>query len=134
MDTSTFTTLETNFYERHKTKGKGVFIPYIVVENFPQLGLITALRFLEWVAENPDGVISLPTGKTPEYFIKWVNFLLEHWDDDKGQKLLGSHGLGQLPKPEMKDLHFVQIDEFYPIDPAQHNSFFHYVNKYYIEG
>jgi len=31
-------------------------------------------------------------------------------------------------------LHFVQIDEFYPISPKQHNSFFNYVNKYYIEG
>ena len=41
-------------------------IPYIVVENFPLMGLLTALRFLEWVAANPQGVISLPTGKTPE--------------------------------------------------------------------
>jgi len=134
MDFSTFTTVEKHFYEFHKSKGSRVFIPYIVVENFPQLGLLTALRFLEWVAENPDGVISLPTGKTPEYFIKWVRFLLDHWNDEKGQKILNTYGLGDLSKPAMGGLHFVQIDEFYPIDPEQHNSFFHYIHKYYIKG
>ena len=28
----------------------------------------------------------------------------------------------------------MQIDEFYPIDPRQHNSFFHYVNEFYLKG
>ena len=109
-------------------------IPYIIVDNFPQLGQLAALRFLEWVARNPEGVISLPTGKTPEYFIRWTNFLLKHWDDRKGKEILEKRGLGELKKPELKGLHFVQIDEFYPIDPAQHNSFYYYVNHYYIQG
>jgi len=47
-------------------------VPYITVDNFPKLGKLAAMRFLEWVSENPDGVISLPTGKTPEYFIARV--------------------------------------------------------------
>ena len=33
------------------------------------------MRFIEWVQQNPGGVISLPTGKTPEHFIKWVQRL-----------------------------------------------------------
>ncbi len=33
----------------------------------------------------------------------------------------------------MDGLHFVQIDEFYPISPKQHNSFYNYVNNYYIK-
>ena len=37
-------------------------------------------------------------------------------------------------KPDMRSLHFVQIDEFYPIHPTQKNSFFHYVKKFYLEG
>ena len=45
-------------------------IPVIETSNFPAMGRLTALRFLEWVLENPEGVISLPTGKTPEYFIR----------------------------------------------------------------
>jgi len=32
----------------------------------------------------------------------------------------------------MKSLHFVQIDEFYPIDPNQQNSFYYYIQKFYI--
>ena len=109
-------------------------IPYIVVENFPLMGLLTALRFLEWVGENPNGVISLPTGKTPEYFIKWTTHLLENWDDKKIKDLRSKYGIADQKKPSLKGLHFVQIDEFYPISSRQHNSFYNYVMKYYIRG
>ncbi|GGZ30648.1 hypothetical protein GCM10007049_24380 [Echinicola pacifica] len=109
-------------------------IPYLMVDNFPKMGLLTACRFLEWAAANPDGVISLPTGKTPEFFIKWTQFLLENWDSKKGQDIRAEYGMSDLKKPVLKDLHFVQIDEFYPIASEQANSFFHYVNKFYIDG
>ncbi|MGY6520985.1 MAG: glucosamine-6-phosphate isomerase [Mongoliitalea sp.] len=109
-------------------------IPYLVVDNFPKLGLITACRFLEWVAANPTGVISLPTGKTPEYFIKWTKYLLEHWDSHKGKEIRKQYGLEKTSKPVLNDLTFVQIDEFYPISSKQKNSFFDYVNKFYLEG
>lgn len=111
-----------------------VNIPYLTVENFPKLGLLTALRFLEWVMENPNGVISLPTGKTPEYFISWTNFLLKNWNSNKIKSILQETGLYGKPKPSLKDLRFVQIDEFYPISTKQHNSFFHYIKKFYLEG
>ncbi len=52
----------------------------IIVENFPSLGKLAAMRFIEWVQSNPGGVISLPTGKTPEHFIRWVERLLGGWD------------------------------------------------------
>lgn len=109
-------------------------IPYLVVDNFPKLGLITACRFLEWVAANPQGVISLPTGKTPEYFIKWTQYLLQNWDSKKGKEIRSQYGLENTNKPVLKDLTFVQIDEFYPISSKQKNSFFDYVNKFYIDG
>ncbi|MCH8327938.1 MAG: glucosamine-6-phosphate isomerase, partial [Candidatus Marinimicrobia bacterium] len=109
-------------------------IPYLVADNFPQLGLLTALRFLEWTAANPAGVISLPTGKTPEYFIKWVNHFAAEWDDPALTDLRHCHGLEIKRFPEMSGLQFVQIDEFFPIDPRQHNSFFYYVSHYYIDG
>lgn len=107
-------------------------IPYITVENFPKLGKLTALRFLEWVGENPEGVISLPTGKTPEYFIQWVRRILNEWDSKDGMQMREENGLFLKTKPDLRGLHFVQIDEFYPIDPRQHNSFFNYVQKYYV--
>jgi len=108
-------------------------IGVIVVDNFPALGKLTALRFLEWVQANPGGVISLPTGKTPEYFIKWVNHYLQRWDKPETQKDLEENGLDPGIRPDMKSLHFVQIDEFYPIQPTQHNSFYYYVNRFYIK-
>jgi len=108
-------------------------IGVIVVDNFPALGKFAALRFLEWVQANPGGVISLPTGKTPEYFIKWVNHYLQGWDKPETQKDLEENGLDPSIHPDMKSLHFVQIDEFYPIQPTQHNSFYYYVNRFYIK-
>ena len=121
----------------HKLSGSPTFtanVPYIVVENFPLLGLLTSLRFLEWAGENPDGVISLPTGKTPEYFIRWTSYLLENWTGKKVEALKEKYGIKGMQKPSLEKLRFVQIDEFYPINSKQHNSFCNYVRKYYIEG
>jgi glucosamine-6-phosphate deaminase len=109
-------------------------IATLVVDNFPSLGRLTALRFLEWVQRNPGGVISLPTGKTPEHFIRWVGHLLGTWTEPATQELLRTAGADPAIVPDMRSLHFVQIDEFYPIDPRQHNSFNYYANKYYIDG
>ncbi len=109
-------------------------IPTIVVENFPSLGKLAAMRFMEWVQQNPQGVISLPTGKTPEHFILWVQRLLKEWDTPEIQQALRDAGVDPTSTPDMKGLHFVQIDEFYPIDSAQQNSFTHYVKHFYIEG
>jgi glucosamine-6-phosphate deaminase len=109
-------------------------IATLVVENFPTLGRLTALRFIEWVQANPGGVISLPTGKTPEHFIRWVDHLLKTWDDAATRNLLEEAGIDPSVRPDMRSLYFVQIDEFYPIDPRQHNSFHHYTNRFYIEG
>lgn len=109
-------------------------LPAIVVDNFPALGRLAAMRFLEWVQGNPEGVVSLPTGKTPEHFIKWVGRLLSTWDTPETRAILEEAKVDPSRRPRMEGLHFVQIDEFYPIHPTQHNSFFHYVNKYYIDG
>lgn len=106
----------------------------LVVNSFPMLGQVTALRFLEWVQGHPGGVISLPTGKTPEYFIKWVKHLLRTWQKPETEKLLADWSIDPAVKPDMKSLYFVQIDEFYPINSAQTNSFCYYVKTYYLKG
>ncbi|HER08239.1 MAG TPA: glucosamine-6-phosphate isomerase [Bacteroides sp.] len=126
--------VESAFYKTSGSQAMHTRIPYIVVENFPLLGLFTALRFLEWVREHPEGIISLPTGKTPEYFIKWTSYLMEHWDSRKIRDLRSKYGIGRMGKPSLGKLRFVQIDEFYPISSRQHNSFCNYVMKYYIRG
>ena len=109
-------------------------IRIIEVDNFPVLGRLTAFRFIEWVLKNPGGVISLPTGKTPEFFIKWVTRILERWDSTEIQSLLAEYGIDGSKRPDMKSLYFVQIDEFFPMDSQQHNSFNYYVKNFYIKG
>ncbi|MCB0264976.1 MAG: glucosamine-6-phosphate deaminase [Calditrichaeota bacterium] len=109
-------------------------IPTIIVDNFPALGKLAAMRFLEWVQQNPEGVISLPTGKTPEHFIKWVTHIQRNWENPEMRKFLEDSGLNPAKKPEMNALRFVQIDEFYPINPKQHNSFYAYIRQFYIES
>jgi glucosamine-6-phosphate deaminase len=126
--------VESSFHRQSGSPGINTNVPYIIVENFPLLGLLTALRFLEWAGQNPEGVISLPTGKTPEYFIKWTSYLMENWEDQKVKELRSKYGVGKMRKPLLNRLQFVQIDEFYPISSHQHNSFCNYVKKYYIGG
>ncbi len=109
-------------------------IPVIQVSNFPELGKMTALRFIEWVQNNPNGVVSLPTGKTPEHFIKWVAHFLKNWDKEEVADILNKTGVNSANRPDIAALRFVQIDEFYPIDSHQHNSFFYYIQKYYFSN
>jgi glucosamine-6-phosphate deaminase len=134
VDSLNLSKVEKRFIELQGNKFISTKVPYITVDNFPKLGFLTALRFLEWVDQNPQGTISLPTGKTPEYFIRWTQFLLENWGNAKGKKLREEYGLSLDKKPELNGLKFVQIDEFYPINSQQQNSFFYYVNEYYIKG
>ncbi len=134
MKTPQFSNIEKFFFERSDVKMITTRLPYLLVNNFPELGLLTALRFIEWVAGNPKGVVSLPTGKTPEYFIKWTKYLLDNWEKQEVKDILSTHGAKNLVKPETKNLRFVQMDEFYPIDPSQHNSFCNYVTEFYIRN
>lgn len=126
--------VEQAFFDLSGIKKISTKIPYITTRDFPSLGLFTSLRFLEWVSENPKGVISLPTGKTPEYFIRYTKYLLENWNKQSGQEILVKYGLSDVKRPDLSKLQFVQIDEFFPIDPSQHNSFFNYVMEFYIKG
>jgi glucosamine-6-phosphate deaminase len=106
----------------------------IVVESFPALGTLAALRFIEWSQRNPEGVIALPTGKTPEFFIREVNRFLTGWKQKTIARELAAGGVDPAVACDLRGMRFVQIDEFYPIDPEQHNSFNYYVRHYYIDG
>eukprot|EP00958_Prasinococcus_capsulatus_P014465 scaffold1522_cov340-Prasinococcus_capsulatus_cf.AAC.14 len=80
------------------------------------------------------GVVSLPTGRTPEHFIKWTKHFLRCWDEPDVQEFLDSSGLQVAKgKPRLEGLTFVQMDEFYPCNPAHHNSFNYYLRTFYLE-
>jgi glucosamine-6-phosphate deaminase len=126
--------VEEQIKQKYPAAGAGAYGRVVVIDNFPSLGTITALRFLEWVQKNPEGVVSLPTGKTPEYFIREVTRFLSGWEQGDTRKELEDWGIDTAVKPETRGLRFVQIDEFCPINPRHQNSFYYYVNKYYLEG
>jgi len=109
-------------------------VKVIAVDNYIHLGQFIALRFLEWVALNPGGVVALPTGKTPEFFIKWTKYYLENWDTEIKSGLLHDIGLDSSLKPDFKSLYFVMIDEFFPLDPLHERSFNYFVKRFYIDG
>jgi glucosamine-6-phosphate deaminase len=129
-----FTKVEKAFYEDAGIRSVSTQIPYITVESFPKLGLLSAMSFIEWISENPNGVVSLPTSKTALYFINYTRFILDNWDNKQGKELLEKYGLEGIKKPNLGNLQFVQMGDFYPISSEQHNSLYNFAKVNYIEG
>lgn len=129
-----FTKVEMAFYDDAKIKNISTQIPFITVESFPKLGLLSALSFIEWVSENPNGVVSLPVSKTAQYFINYTHFILDNWDNKQGKELLEKYNLKGIKKPALNNLQFVQMGDFYPISSEQHNSLYNFAKVNYIEG
>lgn len=102
----------------------------LTTDNYIVLGQLTALRFIEWVSLNPGGVVALPTGKTPEFFIKWLQYYLDNWEQESKEGIIAKLGIS---KPDFSSLHFFQLDEFFPINPENERSFRYFVKKYYID-
>lgn len=134
MNNINFSGVEKAFWKESGIIKQTAQLPYITVQNFPKLGLLSAMRFFEWVAENPNGVISLASAKTQSFFIYYTKYLLENWDSNKVVDIREKYGIGNLKKPELSGLHFVQVNEFFPIPSSQHNSFNNFVVEKYING
>jgi glucosamine-6-phosphate deaminase len=126
--------VEQAFYRESGSPVISTAASYILVDNFPKLGLMSALSFLEWVSENPEGVISLPSSKTGQHFLKNTHMLLDNWNNLNGKQLLERYGLRGVKKPDLRGLHFVQAGEFYPIHSVQHNSLWNFVDTNYIKA
>jgi glucosamine-6-phosphate deaminase len=129
-----FSGVEMAFYRESGSPSISTDTSYILVDNFPKLGLFSALSFLEWVSENPEGVISLPASKTAQHFLKNCHMLLSNWDSSTGRGIREKYGLGGIRTPDLHGLHFVQAGEFYPIHSTQHNSLWNFVDTNYLKG
>ena len=106
----------------------------IQVENVYELGKLVSLRFLEWALDHPEGVIALPTGRTPEYFIKTMERLKETWREQQTQAELLKYGFPETSLaefPMLSGLTFVMLDEFFPMSPKHRNSFCNYIELFY---
>ena len=127
-------TVEEHFLKKsnRKISYPGEHIPLIEVENARELGKLTALRFLEWIIENPTGVIALPTGSTPKPFINHLGYVKENLSDKSVRKELQQYGIHSSTFPDTSQLKFVQLDEFFPIDPTHHSSLTYYIKTQYL--
>lgn len=105
-------------------------IETLTVDNYIVLGQMTALRFIEWVGLNPGGVVCLPTGKAPEFFIKWLLYYMQNWDKEAKSGIIKKLG---LKKPDFYSLHLFQMSEFFPMNPEHERSFNHFVKTYYVD-
>lgn len=131
-----FTSVEKAFIAKsgRQESYPGERAPTIEVLNVYELGKLVALSFLEWVTENPTGVIALPTGKTPEYFIKTLTRYFETWNDPQTERELLSYGFKYTRTiPDTSNLTFVMLDEFFPMLPTHRNSFCKYIREFYCK-
>jgi 6-phosphogluconolactonase/glucosamine-6-phosphate isomerase/deaminase len=108
----------------------GETMPALEVDNIYSLGQIVSQRFMEWVIENPTGVVALPTGRTPEFFIKTLEKYKLHWDSDEVSDEIRHCNIVDFP--DTSKLKFVMLDEFFPMASSHRNSFCRYIQKYYV--
>jgi len=130
-----FSSVEKGFLAKSGRKDSydGEHIATVEVENVYDLGEVVTLRFMEWCMENPTGVIALPTGRTPEFFIKTLEKYRKGWKDPGikgGAKALG-YSYDTLP--DTSGLSFVMLDEFFPMLPTHRNSFSKYIRNFYVK-
>lgn len=129
------TSVETEFLQRSKRTAcvyPGEKAPVVEVLNVYELGKIVALSFLEWVCDNPNGVVALPTGKTPEYFIKTMEKYQSTWNNPQTQAEIRGYDYKGDRFPSTEGLKFVMLDEFFPMLPTHRNSFCNYVRHFYL--
>jgi glucosamine-6-phosphate deaminase len=63
-----------------------------------------------------------------------VRYYLENWEEECRNGIVKKIGLEDKPKPSCRKAHFVQLDEFFPMDPTHERSFRYYVKRYYLDG
>jgi glucosamine-6-phosphate deaminase len=128
------TNVEKAFFKNSAIQNITTKAPFVTVASYPQLGLLSAMSFLEWAIENPKGVVSLSASKTMQYFIHYLHFILDNWNNKQGKELLEKYNLNHGSKPDLSEIQFVQMGDFYPIASVQHNSLYNFAKINYIEG
>lgn len=107
-------------------------IPIIEVRDQVELGKLTALRFIEWISNNPDGVVGLCSGNTPEYFIKFLAYYKRNWHVPAVQQELEMLGIKSKKFPSTENLRLVQLEELYPIAPNHTKKVSNYTLRNYV--
>jgi glucosamine-6-phosphate deaminase len=109
------------------------YLPVIEVRNQHELGKLTALRFIEWVQHNPKGVVAFTSGKTPEFFVKFLDFYKNNWHKPYVQAELHSMGIKCKRFPDTSNLKLVQIEEIYPMSESHYKKISNYIRRHYVK-
>ena len=96
------------------------------------LGKLAAINFIDWCKKNPKGVISLPTGKTAEIFIKYLSNYKYNWENKKVKQELAQYNISGKAFPDTSNLKYVQSSEFYPIEDNHEKTAKNYILRYYV--
>lgn len=107
-------------------------IPIIQIDSVYALGKLTAINFIDWCKKNPSGVVSLPTGKSAEIFIKYLSHYKYNWDDASVRQELLRYGIKGEKFPDTSNLKYVQSSEFYPIEAHHEKNARSYILRYYV--
>lgn len=109
------------------------YIAAIEVRNHYELGKLTALKFLEWVQHNPNGVVAFTSGATPEFFVKFLYYYKNNWHQPKVQAELHSVNIKCKNFPNTTNLRLVQIEEIYPLSDKHYKKISNYTLRHYIK-
>ncbi len=135
LHTPQWTKVEQKFHAkstRQQTYGSEYFA-VVEVRNHYDLGKLTALRFIEWVQHNPNGVVAFTSGNTQEFFIKFLDFYKNNWHKPAVQEELRSFGIYLKKFPKTSDLKLVQVEEIYPLHEKNYKKISNYVVRHYAK-
>lgn len=109
------------------------YIAVLDVRTQYELGKLMALRFIEWVQNNPRGVVGLTSGVTPEYFIKFLDYYKNNWHKPDVQAELQSFGINLKNFPRTQDLRLVQLEEIYPLTDKNYRKISNFILRHYVK-
>lgn len=104
-----------------------------VLDSPESVGRLVALDFIKWVEENPNGVVSLPTGKSAEYFVRYLFYFKKNWHKDSVRVDVEKHGISSKDFPETHNLKIVQSYEPYPVSSSHKRSVSRFIDDYYLK-
>jgi 6-phosphogluconolactonase/glucosamine-6-phosphate isomerase/deaminase len=109
----------------------GEKIGAIVVESREQLEDRLALRVLEFIAQKPNAVIALPIGKLARGLAARLRYYAEFWDETSKHRT--QRGLQVPAFPNTNQIRFVQLGEYFPIDPNSDASCTRLIEDLYLQ-
>lgn len=135
IEGSKWTTVEQKFLVKSGRQASypNEYFNVIEVRNNYELGKLTALRFIEWAAQNPNGVIAFTSGSTPEFFIKFLDYYKNNWSKTDVQNELHYYGIHLKKFPKTSDLKLVQMEEIYPLNSRNYKKVSNYIKRHYVK-